>query len=59
LKQALEEVLKPIKDMFVVGKGGVGKSTVYDTNSMDSLQQRKAGMPKSLCSVDLTLPILI
>jgi len=43
LEQTLEEMLKSIKHMILVGKGGVGKSTVYDTDSMDSLQQRKEG----------------
>ena len=33
------------------GKGGVGKSTVHNTDSMDSLQQKKAGKLKSLRSV--------
>ena len=37
--------------VILVDKGGVGKSTVYDTDSMDSLQQRKEGKLKSLRSV--------
>jgi len=38
-------VVKSIKHVILVlsGEGGVGKSTVYDTDSMDSLQQRKEG----------------
>ena len=48
-------MLKSIKHVILVlcGKGGVGKSTVYDTVSMDSLQQRKEGKLKPLHSVDL------
>ena len=34
-------------------KGGFGKSTVYHTDTMESLQRRKEGKLKSLCSVDL------
>ena len=47
-EQTLEEVLKSIKHIILVGKGGVGKNTVYDTDSMDSLKQRKEGKLK-LC----------
>ena len=36
------------------GKGRVGQSSVYDTDSVDALQQRKEqGNPISLRSVDL------
>ena len=34
--------------MILVDRGGVGKSTVYNTESMHSLQQRKEGKLKSL-----------
>jgi len=57
-EQTLEEVLKSIKHIILVGKGGFGKNTVYDTDSMDSLKQRKEGKLKSLHSVDLPLPTL-
>jgi len=44
-EQTLEEVVKSIKHVILVlsGEGGAGKSTVYDTDSMDSLQQKKEG----------------
>jgi len=57
-EQTLEEVLKSIKHIILVGKGGVAKNTVYDTDSTDSLKQRKEGKLKSLHSVDLPLPTL-
>ena len=54
-------MLKPIKHVILVlsGKGGVGKSTVDNTDSMDSLQQRKYGKLRSLRSVDLWLHFFI
>jgi len=56
LEQALAEVLKSIKhiSLIPVGKGGLGKSTIYSTDSMDSLQQRKEGELKSLLSLIYT-----
>jgi len=53
-------VLKSIKHVILVlsGKGGVGKSTVYDTDSMDPSQQRKEGKLKSLRSLDLWFTFL-
>ena len=50
-EQTLEEVLKSIKHIILVGKGGVAKNTVYDTDSTDSLKQRKEGTLISLRSV--------
>ena len=37
-------------------KGGVGKSTVCDTDSMESLQQREEGKLETLRSVQRILP---
>ena len=53
-------MLKSIKHVILVlsGKGGVGKSTVYDTDSVDPLRQRKEGKLKSLRSVDLWFTFL-
>jgi len=59
-EQTLEEVVKSIKHVILVlsGEGGAGKSTVYDTDSMDSLQQKKEGKLKSLRSLDLWFTFL-
>ena len=48
-------MLKSMNHVILVGKGGVGESTIYDTESMDSLLKRKEGKLISLCSVDLPL----